>query len=111
LEGRAAADTADLQVRALKRRVAADVKIAVAELVAARSSLQAAQAGVDAAARSADETAVLYKQGLAKAIELFNANQSRFDAEISLAAAQLALRQGELDLRAALGLFPVEGVQ
>ena len=47
---------------------------------------------------------------LAKAIELFNANQSRFDAEIALAAAQLALRQGELDLRAALGLFPVEGV-
>jgi outer membrane protein TolC len=63
-----------------------------------------------AARQSADETAILYKQGLAKAIELFNANQSRFDAEISLAAAQLALRQGELDLRAALGLFPVEGV-
>ncbi len=108
---KAAADTADLQVRALKRRVVADVKVAVAALVAARSSLVAAQQGVDAASRSADETAVLYKQGLAKAIELFNANQSRFDAEISLAAAQLALRQGELDLRAALGLFPVEGVQ
>jgi outer membrane protein TolC len=108
---KAAADTADLQVRALKRRVVADVKIALAALLAARSSLAAAREGVDAASRSADETAVLYKQGLAKAIELFNANQSRFDAEISLAAAQLALRQGELDLRAALGLYPVEGVQ
>jgi outer membrane protein TolC len=107
---RAAADSADLQARALKRRVAADVKVALAELSAARASLTAAQEGVTAASQSADETAVLYKQGLAKAIELFNANQSRFDAEISLAAAQLALRQGELDLRAAMGLFPVDGV-
>jgi outer membrane protein TolC len=107
---RAAADIADQQVRALKRRVTADVKVALASLVAARASLTAAEEGVVAARQSADETAILYKQGLAKAIELFNANQSRFDAEISLAAAQLALRQGELDLRAALGLFPVEGV-
>jgi outer membrane protein TolC len=108
---RAAADTADLQTRALKRRVGADVKTALSALVASRASLTAAQAGVDAATRSADETAVLYKQGLAKAIELFDANASRFDAEIALAAAQLALRQGELDLRSALGLFPVEGIQ
>jgi outer membrane protein TolC len=107
----AAADAADLQTRALKRRVAADVKVALAALLAGRASLAAAQEGVEAASRSADETAVLYRQGLAKAIELFNANQSRFDAEIALAAAQLALRQGELDLRAALGLFPVEGIQ
>jgi outer membrane protein TolC len=107
---RAAADIADQQVRALKRRVTADVKVALASLAAARASLTAAEEGVAAARQSADETAILYKQGLAKAIELFNANQSRFDAEISLAAAQLALRQGELDLRAALGLFPVEGV-
>jgi len=106
---KAAADSADLQFRALKRRVGADVKVALAALTAARASLTAAQEGVTAASQSADETAVLYKQGLAKAIELFNANQSRFDAEISLAAAQLALRQGELDLRAAMGLFPVEG--
>jgi outer membrane protein TolC len=90
--------------------VTADIKLAIASLVAARASLTAAEDGVVAARQSADETAILYKQGLAKAIELFNANQSRFDAEISLAAAQLALRQGELDLRAALGLFPVEGV-
>jgi outer membrane protein TolC len=107
---KAAADSADLQYRALKRRVASDVKIALAELAAARASLTAAEDGVAAASQSAEETAVLYKQGLAKAIELFNANQSRFDAEISLAAAQLALRQGELDLRAAMGLFPVDGV-
>ena len=64
-----------------------------------------------AARKSAEETTVLYKQGLAKAIELVDANLSRFNAELTLAGAQLGLRQAELDLRAALGLFPVEGVK
>jgi outer membrane protein TolC len=108
---KAAAETADLQARQLQRKIQADVRSAIAALDAARASLQAAEQGVAAATRSAEETNVLYKQGLAKAIELFNANQSRFDAEVSLAAAQLSLRQAELDLRAALGLFPVDGVQ
>lgn len=108
---RALADTSDLQLRALKRRIVADVKVALATLLAGRSALAGAQEGAEAASRSAEETAVLYKQGLAKAIELLNANQSRFDAEIALAVAHLALQQGELDLRAALGLFPVEGIQ
>jgi outer membrane protein TolC len=107
----AAADVANLQVKALKRKVVADVRTAVSALLAGRASISAAQDGVDAARKSADETAVLYKQGLAKAIELVNANLSTFDAEVTLAAAQLGLRQAELDLRAALGLFPVAGVQ
>ncbi|MBI5532024.1 MAG: TolC family protein [Deltaproteobacteria bacterium] len=108
---RAAADTAELQVRALKRKIQADVRAAAAQLAAARAVLQAAEGGVEAANKSAEETEVLYKQGLAKAIELFNSNQSKFDAEVSLAAAQLGLRQAELDMRAALGLFPIDGVQ
>ena len=108
---KAASDTAELQVRALKRKIQADVRAAAASLAAARAVLEAAEGGVQAATRSADETEVLYKQGLAKAIELFNSNQSRFDAEVSLAAAQLGLRQAELDMRAALGLFPVDDVQ
>ncbi len=108
---KAAAATATLQMQALRRKIQADVRSAVASLTAARAGLEAAQQGVDAATRSAQETAVLYKQGLAKAIELFNASQSRFDAEVSLAAAQLSVRQAELDLRSALGLFPIDGVQ
>jgi outer membrane protein TolC len=106
----AAAMTAALQHRALLRRVQADVHVALSELTGARAAWQAAQRGFDAAERSEQETKVLYKQGLAKAIELLNGNSSRFDAEVSLAAAELALRQAELDMRAALGLFPVDGV-
>ena len=108
---RAAMDTAQLQHQALMRNIETGVRTAVAELVAAQASLTAATKAYDSARRSADETNVLYKQGLAKAIELVDANSSRFTAEVGMAAAQLALRQGELDLRLALGLFPVDGVK
>lgn len=108
---RATADQAELQLKAMRRRVHADIRSAVSILQASRNSLTSAEQAVEAARRGADETNVLYKQGLAKAIELVDANLSRFDAEVGLAAAQLALRQAELDLRAALGQFPIEGVQ
>ncbi len=107
----AARITAELQLRALARHVELDVRVAVAELNAARNSLVAAQQGQDAAERSEEETSVLYKQGLAKAIELVNGNSTKFDAEVAVAAAELGVRQAELDLRAALGLFPLDGVQ
>jgi outer membrane protein TolC len=107
----AARIAAELQLRALARRVEIDVRVAVAELNAARNSLVAAQQGQDAARRSEEETSVLYKQGLAKAIELVDGNSTKFDAEVAVAAAELTVRQAELDLRAALGLFPLDGVQ
>jgi outer membrane protein TolC len=107
----AALHGAELQQRALLRRVQTDVRSAVSELVAARNALVAAKEGLAASEKSVEETNVLYKQGLAKAIELVDANASRFDAEVTLAAAQLDLRKSELDLRAALGLFPIDGVK
>jgi len=107
----AAHAVAELQQRALARRVEIDVRVALAELAAARNSLVAAQQGQVAAQRSEEETSVLYKQGLAKAIELVNGNSSKFDAEVSVAAAELGVRQAELDLRAALGLFPLDGLK
>jgi outer membrane protein TolC len=107
----ASADVAELNMRALQRKVEADVKSAVVALVWARQAMEAAGQSVEAARRSAEETSVLYKQGLARAIELVDANLSRYSAEVSLAGAQLSLRQAELDLRAALGLFPIDGVQ
>lgn len=108
---RAAADVLALQDRALERRIRAEVASAAAELAAARASLDAAQQGMDAARKSQQETRVLYGQGLAKAIELVDATLSRYAAEVSHAGAQLAVRQAELDLRAALGLFPVDGLR
>jgi outer membrane protein TolC len=108
---RATAEVTDLQTRALRRRVQADVRSAIVSLTAARTAATIAEEAVEAARRSADETQVLYNQGLAKAIELINANLTRFEAEVGLAAAYLGLRQAELDLRAAIGLFPIDGIQ
>ncbi len=107
----AARISTELQLRALARRVETDVRVAVSELAAARNSLVAAQQGQDAARRSEEETSVLYRQGLAKAIELVNGNSTKFDAEVAVAAAELNVRQAELDLRSALGLFPMDGLQ
>jgi outer membrane protein TolC len=54
-----------------------------------------------------EETAILYRQGLAKAIELVNANDTRFTAEINQASAEYAMAQAYLGLRQALGLDPL----
>ena len=54
------------------------------------------------------ETEVLYQQGLARAIEIVDANASRFDAEVSRESAKLAMEQAYLDVRFALGLGPVD---
>ena len=53
------------------------------------------------------ETQILYRQGLARAIELTTANAQRFDAEVTRATAKLAMEQAYLDLRFALGLDAV----
>jgi outer membrane protein TolC len=97
----------ELDERALRRSVATDIAIAVAELRAARSVLQISQQAVVSAQKNTDETEILYKQGLAKAIELTDANATRYDAEITLASAKLAMEQAYLNLRFALGLGPV----
>jgi outer membrane protein TolC len=103
----AQAVSAALDERALRRSVATDIAIALAELRAARTVLQVSEQAVVTAQKNTDETAILYKQGLAKAIELTDANASRYDAEATLATAKLAMEQSYLNLRFALGLGPV----
>lgn len=105
---RAAANIADLELKAQRRRVAADVQAAVAALESAESGLTVADQATMAARRGAEESAVLYREGLARAIELVDANLKRFEAEVDLAQAELDVAQARLDLRAALGLFPLD---
>ena len=61
----------------------------------------------DAARQNVDETAILYRQGLAKAIELVDANDTRFTAEVNYAGAQYAMAEAYLNLRQAMGLDPL----
>jgi len=97
-----------LDERALRRSVANDIGIAIAQLRAARTVLQVSEQAVVTAQKNTDETTILYKQGLAKAIEVTDANATRYDAEATLATAKLGMEQAYLNLRFALGLGPVE---
>lgn len=101
------AEIADLNVQALVRSVDNQVRAAIVSLAAAQASYQMAKQTVEAARRSADETAILYRQGLAKAIELVDANDQRFVAEVNEATAEYSMAQAYLALRQALGLDPV----
>jgi outer membrane protein TolC len=98
---------ADLQIQQLARTVDADVRAAAAELAAAQKGLNAARDSRDAARKSASEVAILYRQQLAKAIELIDANEARFLAESNFASAEFAVANAYLALRLAMGLNPV----
>lgn len=100
----AQADIADLNLQYLARSVDAQVRGAVALLVAAQAAFRAATDGVKFAKQNVDETAILYKQGLATALELVVANDSRFTAEVNYASAEYTMAQAYLGLRQALGL-------
>jgi outer membrane protein TolC len=105
----AQAAIAELNLRALERNVDAQVRAASALLASAQVALQASREAMLAAERSLDETAILYKQGLAKAIELVDGTDSRFIAEVNFASAQYSLAQAWLNLRQAAGLDPLVG--
>jgi outer membrane protein TolC len=104
----AQAEIADLQTRALERNIDTQVRQAAAMLTANQQALGAARDALAASRKSADETAILYRQGLAKAIELVDANEQRFLAEVSFAEAQFAVASAYLALLQAMGKGPLD---
>ncbi|MGH7280451.1 MAG: TolC family protein, partial [Polyangiaceae bacterium] len=100
-------DISTLQVDTLIRSIASDVRTAAALLTASQAALQSALQAVTAAKQNVDETTILYKQGLAKAIELVDANDSRFAAETGYASAEFSVAEAYLALREAMGLEPL----
>ncbi len=103
----AQAEISDLALQQLARSVDEQVRSSVALLVAAQGAFRVAQEAAASARQSVDETAILYRQGLAKAIELVDANDTRFAAEINYASAEYGMAQAYLNLRQALGLDPL----
>lgn len=104
----AQADSQAFDEALLRRSVETDVGLALASLKAAREALRVAEEAVAAAQQSVEETEILYRQGLARAIELTDANARRFDAEVSRASSKLTMEQAYLELRFALGEGPVD---
>jgi outer membrane protein TolC len=103
----AQADIAELNLKLLDRSVDAQVRSAVALLASAQAAFRAAGESTSFARQNVEETAILYRQGLAKAIELVDANDSRFTAEVNLSSAEFTMAQAYLGLRQALGLEPL----
>ena len=70
----AQAESTALDEKALRRSVSSDVALAIAALRTARTLYKVAGDAAQLAQKNTDETQVLYAQGLAKAIEVTDAN-------------------------------------
>jgi len=105
-ERQALAKLADLGVQAATRRVDVEVREALVSLDNQRASLKQASVAHEVAKKNAAETAELYRQGLASALEVADANVSLFEAEVGLVQQRYGLGVAFLNLEAALGLDP-----
>ena len=104
----AQAASAALEERQLSRSVDTDVRTALVALDSARATLRVAETAIATAHANSEETEVLYQQGLARVIELTDANSRRFEAEVNLASAKLDVIEAYLQVRFAQGLPPVD---
>ena len=105
-ERKAQARLADLDLQAAVRRVDVEVREALVSLDNQRASLKQATAAHEVAKKNAAETTELYRQGLASALEVADANVSLFEAEVALVRERYGLGIAFLNLEAALGLDP-----
>jgi len=97
---------ADLDVKSGLRAVDLEVREALVSLTNQRASLKQANVADEVAKRNAKEIAELYRQGLASALEVADANVSLFEAEVTLVQQRYGLAIAYLNLEAALGLDP-----
>ena len=104
----ALARAAALNLRNRERAVATDVAATRVQLESRQASLTQAEVAVRAARRNATEAGELYRRGLIRALEAVDANVQLFEAEVERAGAEFALALAWLDLRAALGLEPLD---
>ncbi len=104
----AQAESQQLDESLLRRQIDRDIRVALVTLQAAREAFKIAEDAIALAQKSSDETEILYRQGLARAIELTDATARRFDAEVTRASAKLAMEEAYLELRSAVGMGPID---
>ena len=93
----------------LERQVATEVKTSLVSLQVADAAVREAKVAAEVARKSAEETQVLYREGLARAIEVSDATQRLFEAEVSLAQERYARGVSFLNLRSSVGEGPLGG--
>jgi outer membrane protein TolC len=108
---RAQLSSQELDESLQRRTVDNDIRVALISLRAAREQFRIADEAIQVAQRGVEETQILYKQGLAKALELTDSVQRAFDAEVTRASAKLTMEQAYLELRFALGLGPIDDTE
>jgi outer membrane protein TolC len=105
-EQRALARLADLDYQAATRQVDVQVRQSLVSLANQRASLRQATVAHEVAKKNAAETTELYRQGLASALEVADANVKLFEAEVAFVQERYGLGVAFLNLEAALGLDP-----
>ncbi|WP_044185628.1 TolC family protein [Hyalangium minutum] len=103
----ALAQALELEATARTRRVGVDLQRAQVQLSNAQAALRQSELAASQARRNAEETGILYRQGLSTALAVADASLRLFEAEVAMAQARYTLGVALLDLRAALGLDPL----
>jgi outer membrane protein TolC len=106
LEREAVVRGAELQLESSLRNVERELRSAAVQLSTEQAALREATAAVRAARKNAEETTVLYREGLASALELADATQRLFEAEVAEATATYRMALAYLSLREASGDAP-----
>jgi outer membrane protein TolC len=94
---------AELQLELELREVERELRSAAVQLATEQASLREALAATRAAQKNADETNILYREGLASALELADATQQLFEAEVAEVTARYRMAVAYLSLREASG--------
>lgn len=98
---------AELELEADLREVEQQMRGSAVQLTTEQALLREATAALRAARKNADETSALYREGLASALELADANQRRFEAEVAEVTARYRMAVAYLALREAAGVGAV----
>ncbi|HEV7767037.1 MAG TPA: TolC family protein [Thermoanaerobaculia bacterium] len=94
---------AELQLELELRDVERQMRSAAVQLTTEQASLREAAAAVRAAQKNTNETSILYREGLASALELADATQQLFEAEVAEVTARYRMAVAYLSLREASG--------
>ena len=94
---------AELELESSLRDVERQMRSAAVQLSTEQAALREAVAAVRAARKNTDETNALYREGLASALELADATQRLFEAEVAEVTARYRMAVAYLSLREASG--------
>lgn len=97
----------ELQLELELRGVERELRGAAVQLSTEQAALREAAAALRAARKNSEETGILYREGLASALELADATQRLFEAEVAEVTARYQMALAYLSVREASGVEPV----